>query len=178
MVATRDLSPLDVVMEDSPAVYGPEHDTVPVCLECLNRYVYFFILYKNYFLANLATPSRVDGSYLCPSCGLPLCGEACFLSRRNHRPECEVFSSSSSGYRLSVNFGREKTGAEAEADVADVAYAPEYCCIAPLRLLWLRDADLKYAGSCNFPPFSPEKLLSTYMKKNHNCIGLGLGWRC
>ena len=42
VVATRDLSPLDVVMEDSPAVYGPEHDTVPVCLECLNRYVYFF----------------------------------------------------------------------------------------------------------------------------------------
>ncbi len=36
--ATRDIAPLEVIMEDEPAVYGPEHDTVPVCLECLERY--------------------------------------------------------------------------------------------------------------------------------------------
>ncbi len=28
---------MEVILEDSPAVFGPEHDTVPVCLECLKR---------------------------------------------------------------------------------------------------------------------------------------------
>ena len=36
--ATRDLEVNDVVLEDDAAVLGPDHDTVPVCLECLSRY--------------------------------------------------------------------------------------------------------------------------------------------
>ena len=39
-----------------PAVYGPNHDTPPACMECL---------------------LPVDGSFLCPDCCLPLCGEKC-----------------------------------------------------------------------------------------------------
>ena len=37
VVATRNIDPVEVILEDSPAAYGPEHDTVPVCLECLLR---------------------------------------------------------------------------------------------------------------------------------------------
>ena len=37
--------------------------------------------------------SRVDGSYLCPKCELPLCGEQCSAGPW-HRPECSVFSRS------------------------------------------------------------------------------------
>ena len=35
--ATRDLDVNDVILEDDAAVLGPDHDTVPVCLECLSR---------------------------------------------------------------------------------------------------------------------------------------------
>ena len=37
MEATRDLDVNDVILEDDAAVLGPDHDTVPVCLECLSR---------------------------------------------------------------------------------------------------------------------------------------------
>ena len=37
--------------------------------------------------------NRVDGSYLCPKCELPLCGELCSAGPW-HRPECSVFSRS------------------------------------------------------------------------------------
>ena len=36
--ATRDLEANEVILEDDAAVLGPDHDTVPVCLECLSRY--------------------------------------------------------------------------------------------------------------------------------------------
>ena len=35
--ATRDLDVNDIILEDDAAVCGPDHDTVPVCLECLSR---------------------------------------------------------------------------------------------------------------------------------------------
>lgn len=38
---------------------------------------------------------RVDGSFLCPECGLPLCGEQCGAGPW-HRRECQVFSRSDS----------------------------------------------------------------------------------
>lgn len=41
----------------------------------------------------MMTLSRVDGSYLCPDCELPLCGEQCRAGPW-HRPECEIFSRS------------------------------------------------------------------------------------
>ena len=38
---------------------------------------------------------RVDGSYLCPECGLPLCGEQCEAGPWHSR-ECQIFSRSDS----------------------------------------------------------------------------------
>lgn len=87
MVATRDISPLELILVDSPAVYGPNHDSPAVCLECL---------------------SRVDGSFLCPDCQLPLCGKGCLQKRVYHAPECKVFQGTPTGYELRVNFNRKK----------------------------------------------------------------------
>ena len=87
MVATKDLEPMDLILEDVPAAFGPDHDTVPVCLECLKR---------------------VDGSYLCPDCDLPLCDEACYEKRDQHKVECQILSDTPTGVRLRVKFGRER----------------------------------------------------------------------
>ena len=84
---------------------GPNYETEAVCLECL---------------------SRVDGSYLCSKCNLPLCGDQC-TGGQYHRPECQVFSALETKIRV-PQYGR-----------GTVAY--EYGCIAVLRLLWLRDND-------------------------------------
>ena len=34
-MATRDISPLELVLIDEPAVVGPATKTQPICLECL-----------------------------------------------------------------------------------------------------------------------------------------------
>ncbi len=55
-----------------------------------------------------------------------------------------MFSSPPSGYRLEVVFHSKEEDEEARRSSSDgepYPYAPEYCCIAPLRLLWLRDSD-------------------------------------
>ncbi len=44
VVATRDIEPLELILVDTPAIYGPNHDSVPACMECL---------------------LPVDGNYLC-----------------------------------------------------------------------------------------------------------------
>ena len=60
---------LKIILEDTPAVLGPNYETEAVCLECL---------------------SRVDGSVLCYHCNLPLCSDTCREGPK-HKPECEVF---------------------------------------------------------------------------------------
>ena len=69
-MATRDIEPLELILEDDPAVFGPNHDTGPACLECL---------------------LPVNGEYLCQTCSLPLCGPEC-QDGPNHKPECLLFS--------------------------------------------------------------------------------------
>eukprot|EP00095_Tigriopus_kingsejongensis_P008846 snap_masked-scaffold15_size728074-processed-gene-2.0 protein:Tk08846 transcript:snap_masked-scaffold15_size728074-processed-gene-2.0-mRNA-1 annotation:"protein isoform a" len=114
MVATRDIQPLELILEDSPAVFGPNHDTEPICLECL---------------------VPVDGSFLCPICGLPLCGEKCFQAAKYHPAECGLLSNTPKGYRMKVDFSRVSQRPNAKV------IAPEYCCITPLRLLALKKTD-------------------------------------
>ena len=85
LVATRDIDPLELIIEDDPAIFGPNHDTVTACLECL---------------------LPVDGSYLCSKCDLPLCSEDC-ENGPNHKPECQIFSKPlSNGYKFRVAFNR------------------------------------------------------------------------
>ena len=86
-MATRDINPLELIIEDDPAVFGPNHDTVPACLECL---------------------LPVDGSYLCSKCNLPLCGIECG-NGPNHKPECQVFSKPlPTGFEFRVVFDRKR----------------------------------------------------------------------
>ncbi|XP_059080183.1 SET domain-containing protein SmydA-8-like [Tigriopus californicus] len=114
IVATRSISPLEVILEDDPAVFGPNHDTEPVCLECL---------------------VPVDGAYLCSQCHLPLCGDKCDQIRKYHARECQLLSQTPKGYKMRVDFNRvgKHPGMK--------AIAPEYCCISPLRLLALKAQD-------------------------------------
>ena len=66
MVATRDIEPLEPILIDYPAAFGPNHDTSPACLECL-------------------LPVNEENVYLCDLCGLPLCSPttACGIKRSN-----------------------------------------------------------------------------------------------
>ena len=57
LTATRDLNPLDLIIEDEPAFFGPSHATgQQACLECL---------------------IPVTGEFVCSKCALPLCGPSC-----------------------------------------------------------------------------------------------------
>ena len=86
LVATRDIEPLELIIEDEPAVFGPNHDTGPACMECL---------------------IPTDGSFLCPQCSLPLCGPDC-LDGPFHKPECQVFSKAlPTGFEFRVEMNRK-----------------------------------------------------------------------
>ena len=43
---------LQIILEDRPAIIGPNFDTEAICVECMGR---------------------PDGSYLCHKCDMPLC---------------------------------------------------------------------------------------------------------
>lgn len=70
VVAARDISALEEILHDYPAMVGPYYDEHPLCLEC--------------FL-------KTDGSTSCPLCDLPLCGEQC-QGGSNHQYECTFFT--------------------------------------------------------------------------------------
>ena len=67
----------------------------PVCLECF---------------------AKVDGSFTCPRCQFPLCGEQC-VGKRLHKAECEIFAN----LEKKINFSNLKEK------------HPVYTTIAPLR---------------------------------------------
>ena len=102
---------MEIIIEDDPAIFGPNHDTGPSCLECL---------------------LPVTGEFLCPKCSLPLCGPTC-CDGPNHFPECQIFSKLlPTGYEFRVKVDRELQEGQKKL------VCPEYCCIAPLRALELK----------------------------------------
>ena len=76
MVASRDISPGEVVVVESSVCWGPNHTPDLVCLECLVQ----------------VTPGQV-----CDKCGYPLCDDH-GGDTPNHALECEVFTRA--GYKL------------------------------------------------------------------------------
>jgi len=56
LVANRAIKAGEVILREAPLVHGPSQMTIPVCLAC---YI------------------PVDGSYMCPRSGWPLCGPTC-----------------------------------------------------------------------------------------------------
>ena len=78
-VATRDISPLELVLIDQPAVVGPATKTKPICLECLKG------------------PLSLSTSIRCEGCHFPMC-QNCHVklsknSRRLHTErECIILA--------------------------------------------------------------------------------------
>jgi len=70
MVASRDILPWELVLEDTCLVMAP--NDVPVCLGCLGQ---------------LSAETVV----LCEGCGWPICSASC-AKREEHRRECKLFS--------------------------------------------------------------------------------------
>jgi len=66
LVASRDIAPGEVVMEEEPLVVGPNQETTPVCLGCM---------------------AVADCSFLCPNCGYPFCEQQC-AEDPVHKQEC------------------------------------------------------------------------------------------
>jgi len=64
-VATRDISPLELVLIDQPAVVGPATKTKPICLECLKG------------------PLSLSTSIKCEGCRFPLC-QNCHVQLSNN----------------------------------------------------------------------------------------------
>ena len=60
--------------------------------------------------------AKVDGSFTCPRCQFPLCGEQC-VGKRLHKAECEIFAN----LEKKINFSNLKEK------------HPVYTTIAPLR---------------------------------------------
>ncbi|XP_040579878.1 SET domain-containing protein SmydA-8 isoform X2 [Lepeophtheirus salmonis] len=105
LVANRVIEPGELIFTESPLVIGPHHETKPLCLTCGS--------------------SEVDGSYICPSCHLPLCNEDCYISEDSlhRRFECRIFST---GKKPKVQNFKEPN--------------PVYQCILPLRCLLLQSS--------------------------------------
>ncbi|KAJ9579508.1 hypothetical protein L9F63_004827 [Diploptera punctata] len=72
LVASRDLSPGDVIISEQPLIVGPKlHSEQPICLGC-------------------HVPTRFDSEYRCPKCLWPFCGPSCPADPRIHGPECVI----------------------------------------------------------------------------------------
>ena len=70
LVAARDISPWELVIDDTCLVVAP--NDVPVCLGCLGQ----------------VTPT---GVHPCSGCGWPMCSDQCHNSD-DHATECKLFS--------------------------------------------------------------------------------------
>ena len=70
LVATRDVKPFEVVLEDVGVAWGPFDDSESLCVVCLSEV-------------------SADNPLLCQDCNLPICSLTCGSSR-THDPECLV----------------------------------------------------------------------------------------
>ena len=107
LVATRDIKPGEVILEEVPVTCGPKQYTAPVCLGC-------------HKLVSLS-------GYRCPGCEWPMCDEKC-AKRPIHQGECSVFAQS----KLKPTSLKRKNGMEMEPDM-EIEH-PIYECVTPLRV--------------------------------------------
>ena len=96
-----------MVLSDHPGVVGPDLSTPPICLQC-------FCL--------------VDGSYICPGCGLPMCGDQCSRGEW-HKGECRIF---------------QEVGLRMNIDSYDGEPAREYELVMTVRVLLAGEGMFKY----------------------------------
>lgn len=113
VIATRDIAASEIILEDIPAIIGPNFDTEAICVECMGR---------------------PDGTFLCHQCDMPLCSEECRDGPR-HKPECQMFSAMEPKVQIK-QYKKKPTNNNA---TGQICY--EYSCISVLRMLSLRDSD-------------------------------------
>ena len=107
MVASRDIDPLELILSEGPAVVGPYSKTSLGCLQCLRK---------------------VDGSYTCTNCGLPVCNARCEKGPL-HRPECEYFAERRRRWKQNQ---------------FETKLSPQtHVCVTPLRMLLTRRSEPK-----------------------------------
>ena len=70
MVATKDISAGDIILQEEAAVLGPKLQHKPVCLECFEEV-------------------KLDTFVACKMCGLPFCSVMCRQAGVLHPVECE-----------------------------------------------------------------------------------------
>jgi len=68
LLATREISPLEIILTDEPAVIGPQHDSLAVCVQCLRVH---------------------EDDFYCSNCSQPLCDEEC-RDEPEHTQECPL----------------------------------------------------------------------------------------
>ena len=107
LVATRDIRPGEVILEEPPVTGGPRQYTAPVCLGC-------------HRLVSLS-------GYRCSRCQWPMCGKECELLPL-HAAECRVFSHAN----IKPTKLKRKNGMEMEPDM-EIEH-PIYECVTPLRV--------------------------------------------
>ncbi|XP_005177231.2 SET domain-containing protein SmydA-8 [Musca domestica] len=106
--ASRDIKPGEIILRESPLIYGPKVACSPLCLGC-----------------HRTLPTPVGNNYYkCSKCGWPMCGTDCELSE-HHVNECQLMESRK--FRAKIDYSVQ-TGRKESA----------YCVILPLRCLLLK----------------------------------------
>ena len=107
LVATRDIGPGEVILEEAPITGGPRQYTAPVCLGC-------------------HAPASLSGPR-CAQCQWPVCGPGC-EARPLHEVECRIFSEAG----IKPTSLKRKNGQAMEPDM-EIEH-PMYECVTPLRV--------------------------------------------
>lgn len=116
LVATRDISPKETIMRDTPFAEGPGSKSSPVCLQC----------------------SKNAPEYRCSKCGLPVCDEVCEKGHLHASYECPIFAKAFDNNEATENPDcDDPVKQHRKLPKIENMYAPcpLYTCITPLRIL-------------------------------------------
>ena len=121
MVATRDINPLEIILIENPAVVGPYSKSSLGCLQCFKK---------------------IDGSYICKGCRIPMCNEECSKGEY-HLAECEFFR------QRDLALLKENGGEDVYKREETVRPESSNICITPLRMLLKKQNDPKTFSKIN-----------------------------
>ena len=77
MVASRDIKAGETILEEKPAVWGPNNKSVPLCLDCLQPVKFVEkTIEKVEEEGTIPVTKKVVNSF-CSKCGFPVCNEKC-----------------------------------------------------------------------------------------------------
>ncbi|XP_013119232.1 SET domain-containing protein SmydA-8 [Stomoxys calcitrans] len=107
--ASRDIKCGEIILRESPLIYGPKVASAPLCLGCHRT---------------LSTPVGGSNFYKCRKCSWPLCGPDCEHSQ-HHLHECQLMASRN--FRAKIDYSGQ-VGKKESA----------YCVILPLRCLLMK----------------------------------------